>query len=68
MSEMMLERRPNGDIAFSGVLSHADLVRVHLCPFDRAVLDDCEGEGRTPADWALAIELLFRRIEQQAPR
>lgn len=53
-----------GDLHFSGVLDHRDLVDARFSAVDRRVLEDCFGENRTAADWILALELTFRRIEE----
>lgn len=36
-----------------------------LDPVDRMLIKDCQGEGRTCADWLLALETLFRRMLEQ---
>jgi hypothetical protein len=65
-THMELRRDVDGSIVFCGRFNAADLLRIRLDPFDRALLDDCGAEGRTAADWLLALEMLFRRAREQA--
>lgn len=53
-----------GDLHFSGVIDYRDLERATFSAVDRRVLEDCFAENRTAADWILALELTFRRIEE----
>lgn len=51
---------------FRVVLTDQDFSSLQLSELDRAVLADCDGADRTIADRLLALELIFRRLEQQA--
>lgn len=62
---MRLERTMEGDLLFSGSVSVADFAHLRLDNLDRALLDDCNGEARSAADWLLALEMLFRRMSEQ---
>lgn len=58
-----------GGISFRGSIEAVDLVKLKLDRLDRALLDDVGSDGKaTPADYLLALEMLFRRhAEQNAP-
>jgi hypothetical protein len=60
-----MERTVEGDLLFSGRVSATNFARLRLDNFDRALLADCEGTGRTAADWLLALETIFRRMREQ---
>jgi hypothetical protein len=65
-SFMKLERDGLRNLRFSGVVRGGDLTALRLTPADRLVLHDCEAPDATPADWLLGLELLFRRLGEQA--
>jgi hypothetical protein len=65
MTTMQLERTADGDLRFSGVVHGTDFARLRLDSFDRSLIADCEGEGRSAADWLLALETIFRRMREQ---
>lgn len=62
---MRMVRTVEGDLLFSGAVSATDFARLRLDNFDRALLADCQGEGRSAADWLLALETVFRRMREQ---
>jgi hypothetical protein len=65
-SFMKLERDGLNNLRFSGVVRGGDLTALRLSPADRLVLHDCEASEATPADWLLGLELIFRRLCEQA--
>lgn len=64
---MITIERPveTGDIVFRGRFTAHDFVKLHLTPFDRALLDDISKSDATEADWLLGLEMLFRRAKEQ---
>jgi hypothetical protein len=60
------ERTEDGDevIRFAGEISFAEIVRLKLDRLDRALLDSLP-PGSPPADYLLALEMLFRRAREQ---
>lgn len=64
-SGMTMRRDIDGAIVFEGRVEVSDFPR--LDPFDSALVNECDAEGSTAADWLLALECIFRRAEQQAP-
>lgn len=55
-------------LEFRIVLDDADFANLELGDFDRAVLADCGGPDRTASDQLLALELIFRRLEEQSAK
>lgn len=53
-------------IRFSGELTMNELVRLDLSPLDRALVNDVNGSGGQAADYLLVLEMLFRRLSEQA--
>jgi len=55
-------------ISFRGEVRTSDLIRLRLSNFDRALLEDINGDARaTPADYLLGLEMIFRRHAEQVP-
>jgi hypothetical protein len=50
-------------LSFSGSITHADLVRVNLDLVEFAILKECDQSSKG-SDKLLALELLFRKLEQ----
>lgn len=63
MDSMMKMEKFNGRLRFYGVLMEKDFP--NLDSFDRMLMDQCGNHNATAADWLLALECIFRRIEQQ---
>jgi hypothetical protein len=63
-SRMELYRDHDG-LHFRGFVADAEYPR--LDAMDRMLVADCSGEGRTAADWLLALECIFRRAQEQTP-
>lgn len=55
-----------GDLQFSGTVAMTDFENLRLSRFDEAVLADCGGPTTTAADFLLGLELVFRRLMEQA--
>lgn len=62
-----LIREHDGTHKFMGELRPEDLITMRLGRFDRALLDDC-GKSNKASDLLLALEMLYRRYEEQAAR
>lgn len=54
-----------GAVRFEGHVAAEDLARIKFNPVDRKVLDGCGTANATAADWLLALELIFRRAQEQ---
>lgn len=55
-----------GTLKFHGEFTQLDLVRLKLTTLDQALLDDVGGGTDTTAsDYLLALEMLFRRAQEQ---
>jgi hypothetical protein len=65
-SFVKLERDALHNLRFSGIVRGSDLTGLNLSPADRLVLHECEAPDATPADWLLGLELIFRRLGEQA--
>ena len=71
--DFLLERKRTEDmldevISFRGEVRTSDLIRLRLSNFDRALLEDINGDARaTPADYLLGLEMIFRRHAEQVP-
>lgn len=67
----LLERKRADDmhddvISFRGEVRISDLVRLRLNAFDRALLEDINGDTKaTSADYLLGLEMIFRRHAEQ---
>lgn len=61
----MIMQRVEGGIEFRGYIDDYDLFRTQLDPLDQKLIQDCEGTDRNASDWLLALETLFRRMEEQ---
>lgn len=65
MSHMEIARNVRDRrIEFKGYITEDEIDSLSLSHFDRAVIADCEGRGRRAADWLLALELIFRKLDQ----
>lgn len=71
--DFFLERKPSDTmldevISFRGEVRASDLLKLRLDPLDRSLLDDVGGDSKaTPADYLLALEMIFRRFAEQTP-
>lgn len=55
-----------GVVSFHGEFSEMDLAKLQLDGLDRKLLDDVGGDEKaTPADYLLALEMIFRRHAEQ---
>lgn len=63
--KFVIERTIDGAIRFRGEIPDYCFVKLDLDEFDCALLRDVEANGRTAADHLLALEMLFRRYEEQ---
>lgn len=65
---MNVEAGPHGGlIKFSGQIDAEELARLYLDPADRKILNEIEF-GSSMADWLLALQIIFRRLEKQEAR
>jgi len=67
MRESYVEITKNleGDIEFHGVLTQHDFLALRLDPFDLMLVKECTKDNSKSSDWLLALEYLFRRMDEQ---
>jgi hypothetical protein len=45
-------------------ITHSDMEKARIKPYDQVLFDDCNGEDATISDKLLALETLARRVEE----
>ncbi len=58
-------RELDGSVTFRGRIERNDIERIRLDHFDRLLLDDCNRLESSAADRLLALEMIFRRLQEQ---